>query len=112
MAKSTNGGTTKGTSGETKAQRTPVRRRTDKKSADTRAASAADVAPTKPAAQLQAAAAAGATVRAPLDAGDTPGAEAVRRRAYELYVRRGGGQGGHLDDWYEAERQLRKSTKH
>jgi hypothetical protein len=30
----------------------------------------------------------------------------VRRRAYELYLQRGGGHGRDLDDWYEAERQL------
>ena len=31
----------------------------------------------------------------------------VRRRAYELYVARGGAGGSEMDDWLEAERQLR-----
>ena len=33
--------------------------------------------------------------------------EAVARRAYELYQRRGGNDGADLDDWLEAERELR-----
>ena len=31
--------------------------------------------------------------------------EAVARRAYEIYQRRGGNHGADLDDWLEAERQ-------
>ena len=33
--------------------------------------------------------------------------EAVARRAYEIYESRGGNDGADLDDWLEAERQLR-----
>jgi hypothetical protein len=32
--------------------------------------------------------------------------EDVARRAYELFIARGGQHGGDLDDWLEAERQL------
>jgi hypothetical protein len=33
--------------------------------------------------------------------------DAVARRAYEIYMQRGGQDGADLDDWLEAERQLR-----
>lgn len=33
--------------------------------------------------------------------------EEVARRAYELFEARGGAEGGELDDWLEAERQLK-----
>jgi hypothetical protein len=33
-------------------------------------------------------------------------AHEIARLAYELYEARGGGDGGQLDDWLEAERQL------
>lgn len=33
--------------------------------------------------------------------------DAVARRAYEIYQGRGGNHGADLDDWLEAERQLR-----
>lgn len=36
----------------------------------------------------------------------------VRRRAYELYVARGGAGGSEMDDWLEAERQLRVRHEH
>lgn len=32
--------------------------------------------------------------------------DAVARRAYEIYQRRGGNHGADLDDWLEAEREL------
>jgi hypothetical protein len=32
--------------------------------------------------------------------------EDIARRAYELYLQRGGGQGYDLDDWLQAEREL------
>lgn len=38
-----------------------------------------------------------------------PTAEAIRQRAYEIYVRRGGGQGRDVEDWIAAERELRGS---
>ncbi len=33
--------------------------------------------------------------------------DAVARRAYEIYQGRGGSHGADLDDWFEAERQLK-----
>ena len=33
--------------------------------------------------------------------------DTIRRRAYELYMQRGGQHGGHVDDWYRAEAELR-----
>jgi DUF2934 family protein len=38
-----------------------------------------------------------------------PTEEEVRRRAYELYLTRGGTHGAALDDWLRAERELRAS---
>lgn len=37
-----------------------------------------------------------------------PTQEAIAQRAYEIYTRRGGTHGADLDDWLEAERQLRE----
>ncbi|MGH7627437.1 MAG: DUF2934 domain-containing protein [Gemmatimonadaceae bacterium] len=34
--------------------------------------------------------------------------DVVRRRAYELYLMRGGQQGNELDDWFRAEREVRQ----
>ena len=34
--------------------------------------------------------------------------DAVARRAYEIYLNRGGDHGADLDDWLEAERQLKR----
>jgi Protein of unknown function (DUF2934) len=34
--------------------------------------------------------------------------DAVAKRAFEIYQRRGGDHGADLDDWLEAERQLRR----
>ena len=34
--------------------------------------------------------------------------EAVAKRAYEIYTSRGGNHGADVDDWLEAERQLRR----
>ena len=33
--------------------------------------------------------------------------DAIAKRAYEIYERRGGNHGADLDDWLEAERELR-----
>jgi len=33
--------------------------------------------------------------------------DTIRHRAYELYMQRGGQHGGHVDDWYRAEAELR-----
>ena len=37
--------------------------------------------------------------------------ESIKRRAYELFETRGGGQGGDLDDWLKAERELNPETQ-
>jgi hypothetical protein len=34
------------------------------------------------------------------------GHEEIRRRAYEIYLERGGQPGGEIDDWLQAEREL------
>jgi len=34
--------------------------------------------------------------------------DAIARRAYEIYQNRGGSHGADLDDWLEAERQLKR----
>ena len=44
----------------------------------------------------------GATSPAP------PSHEDIARRAYEIYVGRGGGEGHEIDDWLQAERELRQ----
>ncbi len=100
MAKSTNGGTTKSTTADAKARRAPARRKADRNAAETPVAVAAEVGR----AQRVATGVAG-----PLEtAGLNP--EEVRRRAYELYMSRGGANGSDVDDWLEAERQLRSRT--
>jgi hypothetical protein len=40
-----------------------------------------------------------------------PGHEEIARRAYELYLSRGAGEGRELQDWLEAERQLTKTPQ-
>ncbi len=49
---------------------------------------------------------------APQNAGDTTAGnidrERVARRAYELYLARGGGHGLAMEDWLAAERELRQ----
>ena len=37
-----------------------------------------------------------------------PNQEDVARRAYQLYEERGGGHGHDQDDWFQAERELRR----
>jgi hypothetical protein len=98
MAKSTNGGKTKATTAEPKARRAPARRRTDKKTAE---------APIAMASELATPGQATATI-SPEIAALNP--EEVRRRAYEIYVGRGCTNGCEMDDWLEAERQLRNRT--
>ncbi len=39
--------------------------------------------------------------------GRQPDEDDIRRRAYELYLERGGAPGQALDDWVRAERELR-----
>ncbi len=96
MAKSSNGKNTNGGSSETRAQRAPARRRTSKKTVEAIAVSP-DMGNQNPGAV-------GLT--------EDPSREEVQRLAYELYVRRGGQHGGDLDDWFEAERRLRRVTRH
>jgi hypothetical protein len=36
--------------------------------------------------------------------------DAVARRAYEIYLNRGGGHGSDLEDWLEAERQIKEGS--
>jgi hypothetical protein len=47
---------------------------------------------------------------APTEQEESPGAyEAIRARAYELYLQRGDGSGGDdVNDWLEAEREYRE----
>jgi hypothetical protein len=37
--------------------------------------------------------------------------ERVRRRAYELYVQRGNQSGSELDDWLQAEEEVRRAQE-
>jgi hypothetical protein len=37
--------------------------------------------------------------------------EEIRRRAYEIYLERGGQPGGELDDWLQAERELKDGVR-
>jgi Protein of unknown function (DUF2934) len=37
--------------------------------------------------------------------------ERIRRRAHELYVRRGKEPGSELDDWLQAEQEIRRATE-
>ena len=49
------------------------------------------------------------TSKNPNGSGDTLNdADAIARRAYEIYQNRGGNHGADLDDWLEAERQLKR----
>jgi len=36
-----------------------------------------------------------------------PSEEEIRHRAYEIYLARGGAPGGEVEDWLQAERELR-----
>lgn len=38
-----------------------------------------------------------------------PTDDQIRRRAYERFLERGGAPGSELDDWLEAERELRRT---
>ena len=41
-------------------------------------------------------------------ANHAPSHEEIRRRAYEIYLERGGLPGNELDDWHRAEREIQK----
>lgn len=38
--------------------------------------------------------------------------EEIEQRAYEIYLRRGGGDGRDLDDWFAAEQELAQERGH
>ena len=40
--------------------------------------------------------------------GSEPSVEDIRRRAYQVYLERGGNGGSEVDDWIKAERDLNK----
>ena len=40
----------------------------------------------------------------------TPSREEIRLRAYEIYLERGGVPGNELDDWLQAERELKRAA--
>ena len=42
---------------------------------------------------------------------NTPSPEAIRQRAYEIHVERGGLHGQNLDDWLRAERELEEKLR-
>jgi len=48
------------------------------------------------------------TVRKRSSPSSQPTREDIERRAYEIYVERGGGEGREMDDWLQAERELRQ----
>jgi hypothetical protein len=39
-----------------------------------------------------------------------PAEDEIQARAYEIYLERGGGEGNEIDDWLQAERELRGKT--
>ncbi len=91
MARSSNGG-------ESKPPRTPTRRRSDK--AATHSASPASASERSALKDI-----AGMSLK---DADYKPSPAEVQRRAFELFMQRGCAHGRDLEDWYEAERQLRR----
>ena len=40
-----------------------------------------------------------------------PREERIRRRAYELYLRRGNQPGSEIDDWLQAEEEIRRALE-
>ncbi|MGI8783694.1 MAG: DUF2934 domain-containing protein [Acidobacteriota bacterium] len=42
---------------------------------------------------------------------EAPTPDEIRQRAYELYLARGAGPRHHLEDWLQAERELREARK-
>lgn len=47
-----------------------------------------------------------------LASGQAPSPEQIARRAYQMYLDRGGSPGRDQDDWYAAERELRAGARH
>ena len=48
--------------------------------------------------------------RAPQARHPPPAHEEIARRAYAIWLQRGGGEGGEAEDWAQAERELSAST--
>jgi len=116
MAKSSNTGEPKTSkTGEPKARRAPVRRRTDK-AVPAAAGHAAEMAAVTAPADLAPVAAGHQALQTmtstdigqPLTS-NGPSLAQIERRAYEIYLARGGTNGRDLEDWLEAERQLRNN---
>lgn len=40
-----------------------------------------------------------------------PTREDIERRAYEIYVERGGSEGSEMEDWLQAERELKRRKR-
>jgi hypothetical protein len=49
----------------------------------------------------------GRTTPSPPEAPRAPTPEEIAKRAHEIWLARGGGAGGDLEDWLQAERELR-----
>lgn len=43
---------------------------------------------------------------------ETPAQQTIQQRAYDLYLRRGQEQGHELEDWLQAEREMREQQGH
>lgn len=114
MAKSSNtGGPKSSNTAEPKARRAPARRRTDKAAAAATSGHAAEMATVSAPAELATPMIPGHAVFPALTAAsgapraNGPSPEQIQRRAYEIYLERGGTDGQDMADWLEAERQLR-----
>jgi Protein of unknown function (DUF2934) len=46
-----------------------------------------------------------------ISVGNSARGEEIRRRAYEIYLERGGQPGRDLDDWLQAERELKDGVR-
>jgi hypothetical protein len=103
-----------------KAPRTRKRKSTDTAAQSADAAVATDPVAEGPAARTEAPTAERVEARAeervvtstPVrdDASPEPSEEEIRRRAYELYLSRGGVDGDDVSDWLAAERLVRRNT--
>jgi hypothetical protein len=95
---------------EGKVTRTPARRRADKVGQKAPAVAPQKVAPGVPATAADSGSktTSGMSLRKQADVTAAPSLSDVQRRAYELYLQRGRGHGRDVEDWLEAERQLRK----
>ena len=53
----------------------------------------------------------GGSEKTKLQIGDAPSLEEIRHRAYELHLERGYTHGYDLDDWLQAERELKEKKQ-